>query len=328
MRTSSPRHDDRVSAPHGLGIAVEVGGGHATCALVDGVRVIDKRLVEEVGSQLATTLETVEVLVRSLLDDARVAPADCSGVSLGFCGIVDAGSGRVVAVPQGKFEDAPELDLVGWSRRAFGLPLQLENDTRLALLGEHWSGSARGYDDVAMLTLGTGIGGAAMVGGRLLRSRHHQAGVIGGHIPVSIDGRPCSCGGSGCAEAEASTWALPAICAAWPGFARSSLAAEEQIDYLTLFRHYDVGDAVAAAVLERSCDVWATLAVTLIHAYDPEILIVGGAVMHRSEEVLPRIRARVHDRAWTPGRTVQIQQSALGDDSSLYGAIPLLGLAP
>ena len=310
-----------------LGIAVEVGGGHTTCALVDGSRVLDRTLVDCVSTSLAKTLETVEVSVRTLLAAAGVEPEDCIGVSVAFCGIVDAGNGRVLATPHGKFEDAIELDLAGWSRDAFGLQLRLENDARQALLGEHWAGAARGAQDVALITLGTGIGGAAMVDGRLLASRHHQAGVIGGHIPVSIDGRACRCGGSGCAEAEASTWALPSICAEWGGFAESSLAREERIDYETLFRHYDAGDAVATAVLERSCDVWATLAVTLIHAYDPEVLVLGGAVMRRSEEVLPRIRAGAYDRAWTPGRRVRIEPTTLGDDAPLYGAIPLLGLA-
>jgi glucokinase len=310
-----------------LGIAVELGGGHVTCALVDGSGVLDKTLVDGVSTNLARTLETVEAVVRKLLAAAGVVPKDCIGISVAFCGIVDPGSCRVVATPQGKFEDASELDLAGWSRDAFGLQLRLENDARQALLGEHWAGAAHGFRDVALITLGTGIGGAAMVDGRLLASRNHQAGVIGGHIPVNLDGRACRCGGSGCAEAEASTWALPSICADWGGFAESSLAREERIDYATLFRHYDAGDAVATAVLERSYDVWATLAVTLIHAYDPEVLVLGGAVMRRGEEVLPRIRARVHDRAWTPGRRVRIDASALGDDAPLYGAIPLLGLA-
>jgi glucokinase len=310
-----------------LGIAVEVGGGHTTCALVDGSRVRDKTLLDGVGGSLASTLETIEVGVRQLLAAAGAVPADCVGVSLAFCGIVDPGSSRVVATPQGKFEDAVELDLARWSRDAFGLKLRLENDARQALLGEHWAGAARDFQDVALSTLGTGIGGAAMVDGRLLASRHHQAGVIGGHIPVTIDGRACRCGGSGCAEAEASTWALPSICAEWTGFAKSSLAQEERIDYATLCRHSDAGDAVASAVLERSCDVWATLAVAMIHAYDPEVLVLGGAVMRRSEKLLPRIRARVYDRVWTPGRTVRIEPATLGDDAPLYGAIPLLGLA-
>jgi glucokinase len=310
-----------------LGIAVEVGGGHATCALVHGSGVLDKTLVDGVSTSLARTLETVEAVVRELLAAAGFVPKDCIGISVAFCGIVDPGSCRVVATPQGKFEDASELDLARWSREAFGLQLRLENDARQALLGERWAGAARGFQDAALITLGTGIGGAAMVDGRLLASRHHQAGVIGGHIPVNLDGRACRCGGSGCAEAEASTWALPSICADWGGFAESSLAREERIDYATLFRHYDAGDAVATAVLERSCDVWATLAVTLIHAYDPEVLVLGGAVMRRGEEVLPRIRASVYDRAWTPGRRVRIEPAALGDDAPLYGAIPLLGLA-
>ena len=310
-----------------LGIAVDVGGGHTTCALVNSSRVLDTTLVDGVSTSLARTLETVEVGVRTLLAAAGAVPEECVGVSVAFCGIVDAGSGRVIATPQGKFEDASTLDLAAWSRDAFGLQLRLENDARQALLGEHWAGAARGFQDVVLITLGTGIGGAAMVGGRLLASRHHQAGVIGGHIPVSIEGRACRCGGSGCAEAEASTWALPSICADWGGFTESSLAREERIDYATLFRHHDAGDAVATAVLERSCDVWATLAVTLIHAYDPEVLILGGAVMRRREDVLPRIRARVYDRAWTPGRRVLIESTALGDDAPLYGAIPLLGLA-
>src|SRR5258706_4007024 len=106
-----------------LGIAVEVGGGHTTCALVDGSGVLDKTPFDGVSTSLARTLETVEAVVRKLLAAAGVAPKDCIGISLAFCGIVDAGSSRVVATPQGKFEDASELDLADWSRDAIGLPL-------------------------------------------------------------------------------------------------------------------------------------------------------------------------------------------------------------
>ena len=96
-----------------LGIAVEVGGGHTTCALVDGSGVLDKTLVDGVSTSLARTLETVEAVVRKLLAAAGVVPKDCIGISVAFCGIVDPGSCRIVATPQGKFEDASELDLAG-----------------------------------------------------------------------------------------------------------------------------------------------------------------------------------------------------------------------
>jgi len=308
------------------GIAIEIGGRHVTCALVDdhGVRRKATEAIRE--AQLKPTLALLEEMARRLLDADGAAASSCAGVSLGFCGIVDGERGSVLATLDDKFEDAIACDLPAWSERAFGLPLRIENDARLALLGEWWGGAARGFEDVVMVTLGTGIGGAAMTGGRLLASRHRQAGAIGGHLPVTMTGRRCLCGGHGCAEAEASTWALPEICAEQPGFATSSLANEPAIDFRTLFEHYDAGDGVAAAVLDHCCQVWSTLAVTLVHAYDPELLVFGGAVMSRADDILPRIRALIDDRAWTPGRTVPIARAALADDAALCGAIPLLGL--
>ncbi len=78
----------------------------------------------------------------------------------------------------------------------------------MALLGERYAGAGRGFDDIVMTTLGTGIGGAAMIGGKLLRGKHAQAGCLGGHIPVKFGGRQCTCGAIGCAEAEASGWSF------------------------------------------------------------------------------------------------------------------------
>jgi glucokinase len=310
-----------------IGIAIDIGGRHVTCALVDehGVRRKATEPVRE--AQLKPTLAVLEEMARRLLDEEGAAASSCAGVSLAFCGIVDDDRARVLATLDGKFEDAIACDLPAWSERAFGLPLRIENDARLALLGEWWCGAARGFDDVVMVTLGTGIGGAAMTGGRLLSSRHRQAGAIGGHLPVTMTGRPCLCGGHGCAEAEASTWALPEICAEQPEFGTSSLASEPAIDFRALFEHYDAGDGVAAAVLDQCCRVWGTLAVTLVHAYDPELLVFGGAVMSRADDILPRVRTLIDDRAWTPGRTVPIARAALADDAALYGAIPFLGLA-
>jgi glucokinase len=309
-----------------LGIAVDVGGAHATAALVDGCTVRRKTSAAVVQARMEPTLAALEQMTRRLFEEEGASPADCAGVSLGFCGIVDDDAGRVLATLDDKFEDALECDLSGWSERTFGLPIRLENDARLALLGEWWCGAGKGYDDVVMVTLGTGIGGACMIGGKLLASTHRQAGVIGGHIPVIVSGRRCLCGGHGCAEAEASTWALPEICAEQSGFQASSLAAADEITFRTLFEHYDAGDAVAAAVLEHCCDVWGTLAVALANAYDPEVLVFGGAVMRRADDILPRIRVQVEARAWTPGRTLPIERAALDDDAPLYGAIPLLGL--
>ena len=102
------------------------------------------------------------------------------------------------------------------------LRFAIENDARMALLGERHAGAAAGCDNVVMITLGTGIGGAAMIEGKLLRGKHAQAGCLGGHLPAKVGGRQCTCGAIGCLEAEASGWALPLWRPEWKGFARQS----------------------------------------------------------------------------------------------------------
>src|SRR5258708_8730344 len=87
----------------------------------------------------------------------------------------------------------------------------MENDARMALLGEHAAGAAQNCMDVVIVMLGTGVGSAVMIHGVLLRGAHFQAGCLGGHIPARFHGRLCICGAIGCVEAEASTWALDAI---------------------------------------------------------------------------------------------------------------------
>jgi glucokinase len=92
-----------------------------------------------------------------------------------------------------------DIDLAEWFIENVGLPARIENDARMALLGESYAGAARGFTDVVMMTLGTGIGGVAMIEGKLLRGKHAQAGCLGGHIPAVFNGRPCTCGAIGCA---------------------------------------------------------------------------------------------------------------------------------
>jgi glucokinase len=305
-------------------LAVDLGGSHATCALVEDREV---RAAETVSLEAATGLADALPLIGETLGRAAasggVRPSDCGGLALGFCGIVDPAAGRVLST-NAKYEDAPDLDLVGWCRETLGVPLQIENDARLALLGERYAGAARGFEDVVVLTLGTGVGGVAMIGGRLLRGKHSQAGVLGGHLTAQFDGRSCTCGSVGCVEAEASTWALPSVCRGWPGFETSTLREATALDFVTLFAHAAAGDRVAVEVQDRCRRVWAAGAVSLVHAYDPEVLVIGGGVMRNAAAVLPFIEEHVHRHAWTPWGRVLVRAAALGDRAALLGAVPLL----
>jgi glucokinase len=305
-------------------LAIDLGGTHATCAVVDERTLLAaETLVTDRGKGLQPLLPVFMDTFRNLLGSAGVAARECAGVALGFAGLVDTKTGQVLSTNE-KYDDALGVDLPAWSRDSFGLPFRIENDARMALLGEVYAGAAQGVADVVMITLGTGIGGATMIEGKLLRGKHAQAGCLGGHIPVLFTGRKCTCGSIGCAEAEASGWALPLIAKEWPGFGQSALARHPDLGFKELFEDAEKGDAVATAIRDRCLHVWAADAVGLVHMYDPEVIVVGGGVMKSAAVILPYVQNYVTKYAWTPWGKVQVRAAKLGNHAGLLGAIPLL----
>lgn len=305
-------------------ISLDLGGSHVNLAVVENTTILMSREISvDPGASLLPLLPVFQTIVYEMLGKLGIAAKDCIGLAMGCAAMVDRTTGRVLST-NGKFEDAPGIDLVAWCRTAFGIPFAVENDARMALLGEWYAGAARGVDDVVMITLGTGIGGAAMAGGKVYRTKQVQGGCLGGHIPALFTGRRCTCGGFGCMEAEASGWALPLIAKAWPGFEQSRLAALERIDFRSVFEFAREGDPVATAVRDRCLHVWACGTVGLIHAYGPEIVVIGGGVMRSGDVILPYIQDYARNYSWTPSGTVRILPAALGNDAGLLGAIPSL----
>jgi glucokinase len=305
-------------------LAIDLGGTHATCGLLDGHAIlayetVDTDRARSLGAMLPVFVNTFE----KLLKEAFLNFEDCAGIAIGFAGLVDSRRGRVVSTNQ-KYEDATNIDLPTWSSETFNLPLRIENDARLALLGEAYGGAARGLDDVVMMTLGTGIGGVAMIEGKLLRGKHSQAGCLGGHLPVRYDGRTCSCGAIGCAESEASGWALPFLLKEWPGMSKSALAQYPNVGFKEVFEEAARGDEAALGIRDHCLRIWAVDAVGLVHAYDPEMIVIGGGVMKSADVIIPYVEAYVQKYAWTPWGKVQVRAASLGNNAALIGAIPLL----
>jgi glucokinase len=307
-------------------LAIDLGGSHATCAVVrDGAILASQSLPADGRETLSEMLPLLGTTLHELLRRANVNRVDCSALVFGFCGIVSAQEKRVLATNE-KFDDAIGLNLEKWCEREFQLPFLIENDARLALLGEHAFGAARGAEDVVMVTLGSGIGGAALLGGRLLQSKHGLAGTIGGHLPVVLHGRVCSCGNRGCAESEASTAFLCEIYRNQEGGAAGTLSGRGAIGFAELFEAAETGDRPASTALEHCLHVWSVLTVALIHAYDPEVVVFGGSVLKRATQILPHIQKYVNTHAWTQQRTVPLRAALLGSDAALLGATSLIEL--
>jgi glucokinase len=307
--------------------SIDLGGSHATCGLVEDDRILASETLDvENATNLAEILPRLAESLKRLGGGKIPSKEEVSGVAVGVPVIVDFYRGKALG-SNGKYVDADQLDLGAWSREALGLPLYLENDARMALLGEAYAGAGRGFGDIVMITLGTGIGGVAMIEGKLLRGKHAQAGCIGGHLPVRIDGRICTCGAVGCAEAEASGWALPMLVREWKNIEDSPLSRCENIGFRELFQEAARGDRIAREIRDHCLRVWATVTVGLVHAYDPEIVIFGGGVMKSADVILPYIESHVQKYAWTPWGKVRVRAAELGDNAALLGAIPMVAQA-
>lgn len=267
-------------------------------------------------------LPTLRSTWMRLLAQGNLDLNHCAGIAIAFPSLMDPQTGRV-QTQYGKYADAVNFDFRAWAQAEFNLPLVIENDARMALVGEWTHGAGRGTQSVTMITLGTGLGTAAIMEAKLVRGRHGQAGVLGGHLTVRYGGRECNCGNVGCAEAEASTVFLEQIATSLPGW-ESSLLRRLPLSYAEVFRQADSGDACALKLREHSLQVWGTLAVNLIHAYDPEVLILGGGIMGGGDFILPAITSYVRRHAHTPWGEVRIVAGELGDAAALVAGEWLL----
>jgi glucokinase len=301
-------------------LACDLGGTRIKLGLVRGGEVLAHEVLaahSDLG--LRPRLPALAAACRELCAQNGVRVGSCAGIAVAFPSLVDGRTGRILA-EYGKYRDGPGVDLRAWARESFGLPLALENDARMALIGEWRHGAGRGHDNVVLVTLGTGLGTSAVIEGRVLRGRHGQAGCLGGHLTVRYGGRACSCGNAGCAEAEASTASLAQVARERRDLAASPLAAEPVLDYAAVFHHAAAGDPCARALQEHSLLVWSALVVNLIHAYDPEVVVLGGGIMAGGDVVLPAIRAYVDRNAHTPWGKVRVVAAELGDQAALAAA--------
>ncbi len=293
--------------------------------------------------KFAVTDAAGESLVRG---EVRTDPAGIDGTLAGLAaavreaasGIVLAGVGLacagIVSPRTGRLGRAPNLP--GWEgngltdavRRAFGdLPVVVANDVNAALVGEARLGAGRGYADLVMIALGTGVGGAVMVDGRVLTGAHDGAGEIG-HMILDPDGPQCTCGARGCLEAYAGSWALVRAAAeradaagAGEPFRRAVAEAGGRLDPSALHGLAAAGDPDARDLLAAAGRVLGVAVANLVNILDPQRMIIGGGVARAGEYLLGPCRDAARSRIMSPaGRDVDLVPAELGPHAAALGA--------
>lgn len=260
-------------------------------------------------------------LVRAVESLEREVSSPLTAVSVSCTGLVDPSTGVIRELDTKAGAAVHDVDLRGTVRRAFDLPLFLENDCSASALGEWRFGVGDAYDSVAHVTFGTGIGAGVVERGRLVRGESGQAAEVG-LFPVEPTSDLDSFGVPGAWEALCSGRGIPRYVA-------HRLRDEDRdtvlsdIDSLRaqdLFEAAEDGDAVAEAYLERIGRYNAAGIGTLCNAYNPGVVTLGGGVaLNNREAILRGIRNDLDEFCYV--ETPDIRITALGDDIGLYGAL-------
>jgi len=302
---------------------IDLGGTRTKFGLVqDGNVLASSHCDADSGGSLAAHLKELSPRLESLLQKSGHQLADCSGVGISSTGLVDSDRMRVL-YPGDKYIDAVDFDFKAWAESEYDLPLKLLNDAKAALLGEWLHGAAQGYENVLMLTLGTGIGTAALVDGHLLKGKHHCGGNLGGHIIVNPNGRPCSCGGRGCMESEASGWVLPQLLREHPAYDQSSLKGLSKLGFREMNEHADAGDLAAREIRDHCLSTWGRGITSLIHVLSPDIVVIGGGLMNDAEPVIAHFAQTIKQHAWPGFKNTPLIKAAQPDNAALLGAASL-----
>lgn len=243
------------------------------------------------------------------------------GIGVAVAGVLDLDAGKIV--------DSPNLPilcgvpLLGMLEDFFSpIPIHMMNDANAAAFGEYFAGAGEGYESMFILTLGTGIGGGFVQNGEIWRGASGMAGEIG-HIVIEKNGKPCTCGSSGCLEAYFSSWALARDAKAH-GIRHpdSAIGKVEKISPISLAELAVSGDHAARAIWENGGHALGVGIANIMNLLNPASIVLVGGLMNAKEHFLPSAQ-----RAWEANSFEQASSSSkvfigkLGEWAGVRGAI-------
>ena len=291
-------------------IGVDLGGTNLRAAAIDA----QGKMLDKIAGN--TPLEAgrdavIDDMVQSIETlRARLGEHNLRGVGIGLPGFILMDRGIIVGsnnMPE--FENYPVRDEI---EKRLGAKVILENDANAAALGEKWMGAGREVDDLVLLTLGTGIGGGIIIGGRVLHGQLGMAAELG-HLTVVPNGNPCGCGNRGCVEKHASATAIAAM-ARLIGLGHDltsedvyKLAVEGNDRAITIFK--SMGEALGVALAN------------LINTFNFPLYLLSGGPLPAWEFFAPAMLDEVSRRSFTYRHSpTRIEKATLGNEAGLFGA--------
>ena len=294
------------------GFGIDLGGTTVKIAYFDeNGTMLEKWEIPTVtadgGKQI---LPDIAASIRSFLDAHQVNESAILGLGIGVPGPVDAKGvvNKCINLGWGVFNIADELS------RLTGFPVKAGNDANVAALGEYWKGGGQGCENMVFVTLGTGVGGGIVIGGRLLHGSHGSGAEIGHMVLNPKETATCGCGKHGCVEQYGSATGIVRL---------AGLHGMQNVTCKDIFDAGKAGDKVALEVLDEYYDYMGQFLGSLCSAVDPEVVVLGGGVSKAGTVLLEGIEPAFHKYVFHAASQVKFELASLGNDAGAYGAFKL-----
>lgn len=301
-------------------IGVDLGGTNLRVGLLDEKHLVHARYKcpTRVADGPKAILADIAAGVKDVLAQKGLAPADVLGIGVGAPGPLDGRTGVVLEAPNLKWNNVPVAAILA---REAGIQVQIENDANAAGWGEYWAGAGLGSRSMVMFTLGTGVGGAIIHQGELIRGPDWTAGELG-HMVVVAGGRTCGCGNHGCIEAYASATATVARFREAMRFGwHTALAERKDFTCADIFDAALDGDNLAKHIVAETGRYLGIIAANMANALNPERCVFSGGMIQAGPILFDAIRESAREHSFqAPGKRMQILPAALGADAGLIGA--------
>lgn len=296
-------------------IGIDIGGTDTKIGLVD----IHQKLLTETVIAIDATRTAEEVIadigqnVLSLLEEQGIVIDQCVGAGIGVPGTVDCKNGVVRYSNNIKWEN---VKLAEEMEKYLPIPICIANDADCAALGEAVAGAGTEYQDLIMITLGTGVGGGIILDGEIYEGKVLGGSEIG-HMVIVEDGELCTCGRKGCLEAYASATAL-----------RRNVqhAVGEVLEPKEIFERAEAGDETLRRVVDQYISHLGTGLVNIVNIFRPQLILIGGGISGQGETLLAPLREKMKEGCFgkEKGELPEIKIAALGNKAGIIGAASLI----
>ncbi|MDD3594304.1 MAG: ROK family protein [Candidatus Gastranaerophilales bacterium] len=306
-------------------IGVDIGGTNVKIALIDekGHIAYSNSVPTRAEMGYEYSINNIITTIRESLKESNNPVASIGGIGFGLPGQIDSVNGIVRILPNVPgWIDVPLAKMV---QKEFNVPVKMDNDVRVATLGELNFGAGIGCKNLICLTVGTGVGSGIVLNGQLVRGASMSAGEIGHVMVERNDGAICGCGSTGCLEAYASGPSIVKMAKEYIAGGKSTkykeIAAGNELTPYMVYEAAKQGDAVAIRIFTIVGEYLGSALVSVVNLLNPERIIVGGGVGQAGDLLLNPIREIIRKRCIpTSANAVEIVPAQLGESAGVVGA--------